>query len=129
MMMATQKHIPLTLSVEVIFQEDGIGGLQGFFSQRHVGLLRGIFPFSGITFFAGSYKIHPGISTAARAGNDMVDGEFTPYAAVLTFEIITLEYVLPGKINALVGGVNISVEADDGRHRKALGHRMQPVSV
>ena len=43
----------------------------------------------------------------------------------LAFEIIALEYILPGKINALVRGVNISVQADDGWHWITLRHRMQ----
>jgi hypothetical protein len=59
----------------------------------------------------------------------MIDRKVPSCAAVLALEIVALEYILPGKINALVGGVHIAVEADYRRHRKALGDRTQPVPI
>jgi hypothetical protein len=43
----------------------------------------------------------------------MVDSQFFFGAAILALIIVAFEYILPGKINALVRGVNISVETDD----------------
>ena len=59
----------------------------------------------------------------------MIDRQILLGAAILTFVVIAFEYVLPGKINALVRGVNISIEADDRRHWIAGGHRMQLMPV
>lgn len=50
-------------------------------------------------------------------------------ATVLTLKIIAFENILPGKINALVGGVYIAVEADDGGHGKALRDGPQLVPI
>lgn len=128
--MAAQKRIPLPgLSVQMIFQKDRIRGLVGFLAQRHVGFFGGILSFFRIAFFTGGNQVHPCIDTAAGTRGNVIDGEVLAGTAILAFMIVALEYILPGKINALVGGVNISVQADDGRHRVALRHRMQFVTV
>jgi len=59
----------------------------------------------------------------------MVQREIFFGSAILTFKIVALEYILPRKINALVGGVNISVQADDRWHGVALSHGMKSVAI
>ena len=59
----------------------------------------------------------------------MVDGELTTCAAVLAFEVVAFKYILPCKINALVRGVNISIQPDNRRHGKILRDSMQSVAV
>jgi hypothetical protein len=59
----------------------------------------------------------------------VVDCQIAFCSAVLTLEIVALENILPGKINALVGGVDISVEANNRRHRKGFGYGMNLISV
>jgi hypothetical protein len=59
----------------------------------------------------------------------MVDRKILTGTAILTLVIITFENILPGKINALVRGVNISIQANYRRHRIALGDRVEFVPV
>ena len=59
----------------------------------------------------------------------MIDSELSQRAAVLALKIVAIKYILPGKINALVRGVNISIEANDRWHWKTFCDRMQPVPV
>ncbi len=112
--MACEKRVPLAcLTVHVVFQENGVRGFMRFSAQRHVRLFRSIVSFFGVAFFTGRSKIQPGIATTASAGYDMVDCKFLFCAAILALVIVALEYILPGKINALVRGVNISVETNN----------------
>jgi hypothetical protein len=59
----------------------------------------------------------------------MVNGQVFSCTAILTLVVITLKDILPGKINALVRGVNISIETDDGWHGKCLRDGVQLVSI
>lgn len=113
-MMACEKRIPLScLTVHVVFQENRIRGLMRFSAQRHVGLFRSIISFFGVAFLTGSSEVQPRIATTASAGHYMIDRQLLFGAAVLAFVVVAFKYILPGKINALVRGVNISVEANN----------------
>lgn len=113
----------------MIFQENRIRWLQGLLAQVHACFFRCVVAFFCIAFFTGGYQVCPGIHPAAGTRRDVVDGKVFPGTAILTFIPIALEYILPGKINALVGGVDISVQADDRRHGKALGDRPEFMPV
>jgi hypothetical protein len=39
----------------------------------------------------------------------VIDGKILPGATILALMVVSFEYILPGKINALVRGVDISV--------------------
>ena len=65
----------------------------------------------------------------ARTGHDMVKSQIAGGAAILALKVVALENVLPGKINALVRGVNIAVQADDRGHWETAGDRPQLVPV
>src|SRR5688572_24268221 len=124
-MMSIKKDIPVAnLITHVVFEKDRIGRFVGFSAQGHVCVFGGVLSFFGVTFFTRGDQVYPCIRTASRPRYNVIDRQIFPGAAILTFMVIALEYILPGKINALVRGVNISIEADDGWHWKALRHRM-----
>lgn len=62
-------------------------------------------------------------------GYNMIQRKIFTGAAILTLKIIALKDILPGKINALVGGVHISVETNDRRHGITLGNGSQLVPI
>jgi hypothetical protein len=129
-MMPTEKRIPFSgLIAHVIFQEDSIGRFQRLSAEGHLGIVWRIVTLLGVAPFTGGNQIRPGILTAFCPWNYVIDGEFFTCAAILTLVIIAFEYILPGKINALVRGVNISVEADHRRHWVAVrdGVQLMPV--
>lgn len=112
--MSIQKNVPFTrLPVHVITEKNSVRWLIRFSSKDHVGLLGCVVTFLGVAFLAGSDQVGPRISTSACPGDHVVDGQVLLRTAVLTFIVVALEYVLPRKINALIRGVNISVQADD----------------
>jgi hypothetical protein len=105
-----QKRIPLSrLFIHVVFQENCIGRFERFFSQEHFRFLRSKITFARITSFTSGYEICPGILPAFSARDYVVNSQLSLSATVLTFITIAFKYILPGKINALVRGVNISV--------------------
>lgn len=59
----------------------------------------------------------------------MINSEFAPGTAILALKIVALEYILAGKINALIRGVDISIKADHRWHWVALCDRVKPVTV
>jgi len=129
-LMTDQEGIPFArLVIHVVFEENRVRGFIRLFAQRHIGFVGGIITFFGIAPFAGRHEVEPGILTATGPGHDVVDRQVFPDAAVLAFMIITLEYILPGKINALVRGVNISVQTDHRRHGVTVRYRMQLVTI
>jgi hypothetical protein len=129
-MMAIQKDIPIAdLVTHMIFEKDRIGWFVWFSAQRHIGIFGRVFPFFGVTFFAGGNQVDPRIRTTSRTRHDVIDRQIFLGAAILTFMVIALEYILPGKINALVRGVNISIEADDRWHWVGMTHGMQLMPV
>lgn len=129
-MMACEKRVPLPcLTIHVVFQENGVRGFVRFSAQRHVRLFRSIVSFFGVTFFTSRSEVQPRIATTAGTGYNMIDRQLFFGAAVLALVIIALEYILPGKINALVRGVNISVETNYGWHWITFAHRMKLVPV
>ena len=128
--MTVKKDIPVTdLIIHVILEKDSVRRLVWFSTQRHVGIFGGEFSFFGVTFFTRGNQIYPRIRTPSRTRYNVIDRKIFPGAAILTFMVIALEYILPGKINALVRGVNISIEADDGWHWKTLRDRMQLMTI
>lgn|SRR5690606_2558853 len=129
-LMAIQKCIPLVgLAVQLILEKDRVRGFERFPSQRHSGFLGREVPLLRIAFLASSDEVGPCIASTASPGEHVIDSEVASRAAVLAFKVIAFEYILPGKRNALVGGVNVSVESYDGRHREALRDGMQPMPV
>src|SRR5690606_36381548 len=127
-LMAIQKCIPLVgLAVQLILEKDRVRGFERFPSQRHSGFLGREVPLLRIAFLASSDEGGPCIASTASPGEHVIDSEVASRAAVLAFKVIAFEYILPGKRNALVGGVNVSVESYDGRPRGALQDRMQPM--
>lgn len=98
-------------------------------AQRHVGFFGAIVAFFGVALFARRYQVHPGIATSAGAGCYVVYGKLLLGATILALIVIALEYILPGKINALVRGVNISIQSYYRGHREALTHRVQLIAV
>lgn len=95
--------------VYIIFQENMIGWLVRLSFQRHISFFWRIVAFLGITFFASCYQISPGMSATSRTGHNVIQREVALGATVLAFEIVALEYILPGKINPLKGGCNVSI--------------------
>src|SRR5690606_24536261 len=125
-----QKCIPLVgLAVQLILEKDRGRGFERFPSQRHSGFLGREVPLLRIAFLASSDEVGPCIASTASPGEHVIDSEVASRAAVLAFKVIAFEYILPGKRNALVGGVNVSVESYDGGHRETLRDGMQPVPV
>lgn len=128
--MGTQKAVPFTrLPIQMILKKYGVRWFVWFSTKGHVSFLRCIVSFFCIAFFAGCYKIHPRVSPTLCPRHYVVNCEIAPGTAVLAFEIVALKNILPGKINALVGGVYISIQPYNRWHRKALRYRMQPVAV
>lgn len=108
--MGTKEAVPFTrLAVKMIFKKYCVRWLIWFFPEGHVGLLRSKVSFLSVAFFAGSYEVNPGIFATLCPGYHMINCEITTGSAVLTFKVVAFEDVLPGKINALVGGVHISI--------------------
>lgn len=129
-MISDEKRIPFTcLAIHMIFKENRIRRLVRFLAKDHVRFFGSIITFLGVAFLARGNEVGPRINTAARAWRHVIDRQIFPCAAILTFVIVALEYILPGKINALVRGVNISIQAYHGWHRVALGDRMQFVAI
>lgn len=129
-MMTGEKGIPFPgLTVEVIFEKDGVRRFIRLVPERHHGLFGRALTFLGITLFACGNKVEPIVAAAPGSRHHVVDGKVALGAAILALKVVALEYILPGKINALVGGVNISIEADYRRHRIGLGDRMQLVPI
>lgn len=119
--MSVEIGVPLTsLSIEMIAQKNGIGRLMRLLPKEHIGFLRHEVSFPRVALFARGNEVRPRVLSSPCPGYDMVDGQLFPRAAILAFVVIALENILPCKINALVRGVNISVEANDRRHRKAI---------
>ena len=79
--------------------------------------------------FYRQYQVHPGIPAALCSRHNVINGKIFSRSAILALEVIAFKYILPGKINALVGGVDISVQPDYRWHRESLGHRMQFVTI
>jgi hypothetical protein len=124
--MAVEKSIPLAgLPAHVVFQKDRIRRFVWFFAQGHISFFRRALSFFRIAPFARGNQVDPGVATTAGTRCDVIDREVLPGAAILALVVIAFKYILPGKINALVRGVHISVQADDRGHRKTLRHRMQ----
>ena len=108
--MGTKEAVPFTrLPVKMIFKKYGVRWFVWFFPKRHAGLLRCKVSFLGVALFARSNEIHPCIFTTLCPGYHMVNCEIATGAAILTFKVVAFKYILPGKINALVGGVYISI--------------------
>src|SRR5690242_11419613 len=111
-MVSDKKRIPLAcLAIHVIFEKNRIRRFVRFLPEDHVSFFRCIIAFLRIALLAGSDQVCPGINTTASTGHDMIDRQVFPGATVLTLMVVALEYILPGKINALVRGVNISIQA------------------
>lgn len=111
-MMAGQKSIPLTcLAIHVIFQKNRVRRFLWLSAQRHVRFFGRVVAFLGVALLAGRYQVYPCIATTAGARGNMIDGKLLLGAAILALVVVALKYILPGKINALVRGVNISVES------------------
>ena len=109
-MVPYEEGVPFaSLIAEMIFEENGVRRFIRFFTQGHVGFFGRIFTFFSIAFFASRYQIVPGVGAAACTGCYVIDGQIFLGAAILAFVIVEFEYILPGKINALVRGVNISI--------------------
>jgi hypothetical protein len=124
--MAIQKSIPLPgLPAHVVFQKDRIRRFVWFFAQGHIGFFGRVFSFFSIASFASCHQVDPGITTTTGTWCNVVDRKVFAGATILAFVVIAFKYILPCKINALVRGVNVSIQADDRGHRKALRHRMQ----
>jgi hypothetical protein len=129
-MMTNKEWIPLTcLTTHMVFEEDGVRRLVRFLAQDHVCFFRHIIAFLCITFFTRGNEIRPRIHSAACAWHDVIDRQFFARATILTFMIVAFEYILPGKINALVRGVDISVQADHRWHRVAVSDGMQLMAI
>jgi|SRR5690606_24123437 len=112
MLVAVEESIPLVgLTIQLIFKKDRVRGFVRLPSQRHLGFLRRVVSFLCIALLASGNEVRPRIESATSLREHVIDGEVASRAAVLAFEVIALEYVLPGKRNALVGGVNVSVES------------------
>ena len=125
-----KETIPFSaLPIHVVFQKDRIRRFIGLTLERHICLLWSMLSLFSIALFTGCHKIGPAILTRARTRQDVIDGQVFFRSTVLAFVIVAFEYVLPGKINALVRGVHISVKADDRRHREGLRDRMDLVSI
>ena len=75
----------------------------------HARFLRRVITFLGVAPFASRDQVRPRVAATAGAGRNMINGEIFVSAAVLAFPTIALEYILPGKINALVRGVHITI--------------------
>lgn len=113
----------------MIFQKNRIRRFERFFPEVHSCFFGHVVTFPGVALLARSYQVSPRIDAASCARDDMVDRKILPRSAVLALIAVALEDILPGKINALVRGVNISVQADDRRHGEALRDRPQFVAV
>ncbi len=66
-------------------------------------------PFLALQRLQAVTRFVHGVSTFSGAGVGVVDGKLPFGAAVLALVIVALEYVLPGKINALIRGVYVAV--------------------
>ena len=128
--MFAQKHIPFTgLPAKVISEKNRVRRFVGLSTQLHIGLFGSIIPFFCIAFFTRGDKICPGIHSSARPWRNVINRKIFFGAAILTFVVIAFKYILPGKINALVRGVHISIQAYYRWHRVTLCYRMQLVPV
>jgi len=126
---SAQELIPFTLVAQMILEKNGIGGFCRFLTQEHASLLGCIVTFLRVALLACSDQVCPGIFSTARPRDDVINGQVFTRTAVLTFIAVAFEDILPGKINALVGGVDISIKTDNGGHRKRLGDRPQFMAV
>jgi hypothetical protein len=128
--MTLEEEIPFfRLPIHEIFKEDRVRWFAWFFAQGHKRFFGRKVAFLGVALFACRHKICPGVLATLRARRDMVDGQIAFGPAILAFMIVALEYILPGKINALVRGVNISIEADHRRHGERLRDGMQLMPI
>src|SRR5690606_1471185 len=129
-LMAVQKYIPFApLAIEVVFKENGVGGFVRLPFQGHLRLLRCVVAFLCVALLTGCNKIHPGVHTSPSSWKNVINRKVAAGAAILTFEVVALEYILPCKRNALVRGVHISVQSYHGGHRKTLRNRAELIPV
>lgn len=96
--------------MHVVLKKNSVRGFIRSPAQCHVGDFEGMITFLGIAFFARRNQVRPRVCSTLGARYHMIDREIALGTAILALEIITLEYILPGKINALVGSVYISVQ-------------------
>lgn len=117
------------MAIGMVLQKNGIGGFVRMLPQFHLGLLGGEITFSGVASFARCYQVGPGVRTTARTGYNVVQREIFTGTAILTFEIIAFENVLPGKVHPFERRTYVPVKPDYGGHRESVRHRMQFVPV
>lgn len=128
--MGAEEAVPLArLSVQMIFQKYGVRWFVWFFTKLHARFLRCIVTLFSVAFFACSYQVHPAVGAAFCSRHYVVDRQVASRPAILAFKVVAFKYILPGKINALVGGVYISIQPYNRRHRETLGYGMQAVAV
>ena len=129
-MVANKERIPLSgLSIHMIFKKDRVRWFIRFLTKRHICFFRCIVAFFCIAFFTSGHKIGPCVCTTARSGHNMIDCQVFACSAILTLVVVAFKYILPGKINALVRGVNISIQAYHRWHRVRVSDRMQLVAI
>src|SRR5436190_12058679 len=54
---------------------------------------------------------------APRAWYHMVQREFSFSPTILTLKVVALEDILTGKVDSLVGSVDVTIQPDNGWHR------------
>ena len=85
----------------------------GFFAQRHFGIVGGEVAFFVIASQACGDKILPGIFAAAGFRIDMIDGQSRPRSAVLALMAVAPQNVLPRENDFLERHADKMRKADD----------------
>lgn len=126
----SEKFIPLfLLHAADVAEEKGIGRLERTADHGHARLFRGIVTLFCIAPFALCHQVQPGMRAAPRTWDHMVQRKFSFGAAILAFKTVALEDILTGKTHPLIGSIDITIEADHGRHGKTPGDAADLVAV
>lgn len=115
--------------MDIVLEKDGMGWFEWLPSQRHAGLFGSEVSLARVASLAGGHQIGPCLTAATGAWQHMVERKVFFRSAILAFEPVSPENILPGETDDLVRLMDIPVEPDDRRHRERPCDRADPMGV
>ena len=78
-----------------------------------------------VTLLAGSHEVIPGVAATERFWVNVINGEGIFATAVHAAVVVSFKYVVSGKVDALVGEMDVAIQSNDRRELIVFVDRSQ----